>query len=271
MKNRHVKKRHVKKRHANGSMKKIASVILTGTLILFIAGCAGTQTGTSGSGTETGSTSEASSDTEGSTAQMSVAEATTKSGSASGTESASKTESASGETGTSPAESEAEESKPVIVETTGVYTSSEDVLKSMMQELGGSPRVFLYDASETFEEYYVFYTTDGQVSRLLDICFFFRDDYSEDQIANIDMNNLFNAFDQMEFATAYFNAADDFYILSADFDHLDEPANAAVMIDNVLREQMNVTPGDKISAEEFARCLGEKAILELDPETMQPL
>lgn len=165
---------------------------------------------------------------------------------------------------------EAPTPEPVEVDTVGFYSSSEDVIRDIIKEYDGNPRVFLFDASETFEEYQIFFSEGTGIIRLIDVCCFYKDVYTMDYLESMDMDSFYPGISELSFAEVDLVEAGDFYVMGVMFNNLDNPDNVKAMNERGIITMLGDDPKE-INAESYAMLMKNNGKIELDPETMLPV
>lgn len=162
------------------------------------------------------------------------------------------------------------EPTPVYVETTGFYTSSSEALTDILAQIEGEKHVFLFDASETFEEYYVYTTENGQIDTIYDIGFFFEDYYTWASMEELDLNAVYPGFYDMDFTSESLEDSGEFFVLLLTFENLNKPENVAALRENGILGITDET-GGTINAEAYRQYLLDNGKIELDPVTLEPI
>lgn len=158
------------------------------------------------------------------------------------------------------------------------YLSGEAALyftKLLEEEGAGTlPRVFVYDKSENYVEFQLYYETGSLMKKLMDICFFSTSVYSYEQISGADLNSVYQNFTNLDFTSSRVETAGDsdaeYVVLIIAFDDLTNADNIKAMVDNGIITLTGETIVG-INADSYGDFLLSNNCPELDPKTLKPI
>ncbi len=139
---------------------------------------------------------------------------------------------------------------------------------------GTLPRVFVYDKSENYVEFQLYYETGSLMSKLMDVCFFSASVYSYEQINGADLNAVYQNFTNLDFTSSRVETAGDpdaeYVVLIIAFDDLTNADNIKAMVDNGIITLTGETFVG-INADSYGDFLLSNNSPELDPKTLKPI